>query len=231
MSTGFSIQISKSEMAGPRSGVKLAWRSNPVRSFRSERVSAFVRALLDGEVDDARRELAEVSARYPIVLTRSLSDARRWVRRHRRGTERAGLVASSSAQRLKPHAIDVRVDIDPVHWFLSDARDTRSSTGFYSPGPGRGWSSSFRRVRGGTGRARPRIMTEPSSICARSGFPSCDGGAVGVRRSIIQVTGFAARNRKALPKLALEGPFEGGGGYWMILELSGWTRGGWSRTG
>ena len=39
----------------------------------------------------------------------------------------AGLVASSSAQRLKPHAIDIRVNIDPVHWFLSPAKDTRSS--------------------------------------------------------------------------------------------------------
>jgi hypothetical protein len=36
-------------------------------------------------------------------------------------------VASSSAQRLKPHAIDIRVNIDPVHWFLSSAKDTRSS--------------------------------------------------------------------------------------------------------
>ena len=29
--------------------------------------------------------------------------------------------------RLKPHAIDVRVKIDPVHWFLNDRTDTRSS--------------------------------------------------------------------------------------------------------
>jgi hypothetical protein len=28
---------------------------------------------------------------------------------------------------LKPHAIDIRVNIDPVHWFLSPPRDTRSS--------------------------------------------------------------------------------------------------------
>ena len=28
---------------------------------------------------------------------------------------------------LKPHAIDIRVNIDPVHWFLSPAKDTRSS--------------------------------------------------------------------------------------------------------
>jgi len=36
-------------------------------------------------------------------------------------------MASSKAQRLKPHAIDVRIDVDPVHWFLSDRDDTRSS--------------------------------------------------------------------------------------------------------
>jgi hypothetical protein len=38
------------------------------------------------------------------------------------------LVASSQAQRLKPHAIDVRVSIDPVHYFLDDSTDTRSSS-------------------------------------------------------------------------------------------------------
>jgi hypothetical protein len=62
-----------------------------------------------------------------IVLTRSMRAARRWIRRQRRGTERAGLVAFSSAQRPKPHAIDIRVNIDPVHWFLSPAKDSRSS--------------------------------------------------------------------------------------------------------
>jgi hypothetical protein len=30
-------------------------------------------------------------------------------------------LAYSSAQRLKPHAIDIRSNIDPVHWFLSPA--------------------------------------------------------------------------------------------------------------
>ena len=62
-----------------------------------------------------------------IVLTRSMRAARRWTEKQRRGTARAGLVASPSAQRLKPHAIDIRVNIDPVHWFLSPAKDTRSS--------------------------------------------------------------------------------------------------------
>jgi hypothetical protein len=53
--------------------------------------------------------------------------ARRRTRKQRRDTERAGLVASSSAQRLKPRAIDIRVNIDPVHWFLSPAKASRSS--------------------------------------------------------------------------------------------------------
>lgn len=98
-----------------------------MRSFRAEHLSRFVKALLDGEADLGRELIAEFRDRYPIVLTRSMREARRWIRRQRRGTERAGLVASSSAQRLKPHAIDIRVNIDPVHWFLSPPKDTRSS--------------------------------------------------------------------------------------------------------
>ena len=36
------------------------------------------------------------------------------------------MVASSKAQRLKPHAIDVRIDVNPIHWFLGSHADTRS---------------------------------------------------------------------------------------------------------
>ncbi len=98
-----------------------------LRSFRAENVSRFVKAALDGECGAARSLLSELRTRYPICMTRDLATAKRWVRSQARGTERYGLVASSSAERLKPHAVDVRVDVDPVHWFLSDATDTRSS--------------------------------------------------------------------------------------------------------
>jgi hypothetical protein len=60
-------------------------------------------------------------------VSRDLNLAKQWVRAHARGTERFGMVASSKAQRLKPHAIDIRVDIDPIHWFLNAKEDTRSS--------------------------------------------------------------------------------------------------------
>src|SRR5439155_20744533 len=65
--------------------------------------------------------------RYPIMLSRNLRQAKQWIRDHARATERFGMVASSKAHRLKPDAIDIRVDVDPVHWFLDDKDDTRSS--------------------------------------------------------------------------------------------------------
>jgi hypothetical protein len=98
-----------------------------MRSFRAENVSAFVKALLDCEKESARETFKSLSGRYPIAVTRNLDLAKQWVRARARGTERYGLMASSKAQRLKPHAIDVRVDVDPVHWFLSERDDTRSS--------------------------------------------------------------------------------------------------------
>jgi hypothetical protein len=98
-----------------------------MRSFRAENVSAFVKALLDCEKQQARDAFARFANRYPVVVTRDLNQAKRWIRAHARGTERFGLVASSKAQRLKPHAVDIRVDVNPVHWFLNDKEDTRSS--------------------------------------------------------------------------------------------------------
>ncbi|PWB62062.1 MAG: hypothetical protein C3F16_07220 [Betaproteobacteria bacterium] len=98
-----------------------------MRSFRAENVSSFVKAVLDCDGIAARHAFEQLKARYPIVLTRDLQVAKRWIRSQARGSERAGLVASSKAMRLKPHAIDIRVAIDPVHWFLNERNDTRSS--------------------------------------------------------------------------------------------------------
>lgn len=98
-----------------------------VRSFRSERYSEFVNRLLDLDTDGARALLPEATARFPLRVTRELTKAKAWLRARARGSERYGIVASSQAQRLRPHAIDVRVKVDPVHWFLSGKEDTRSS--------------------------------------------------------------------------------------------------------
>jgi len=97
-----------------------------VRSFRSERVSNFVHALLEGEPGTARSIMGDLN-NYPVMLTRDLNCARQWLRDKARGSERCGLVASSNAKRLRPVGVDIRVKIDPANWFLNDSRDVRSS--------------------------------------------------------------------------------------------------------
>tara|TARA_R110002096_G_scaffold152824_12_gene316132 strand:- start:3194 stop:5158 length:1965 start_codon:yes stop_codon:yes gene_type:complete len=98
-----------------------------VRSFRSEKISLFVKQLLDLDEEAARNNLSLIHDKYPIVLTRDLDVAKNWVKTQARGSERYGMVVSSQAERLKPHAIDVRVKANPVHWFLNDKKDVRSS--------------------------------------------------------------------------------------------------------
>jgi DUF2075 family protein len=97
-----------------------------MRSFRAEKVSLWVKQVLDLD-DDARNTLAGLQDKYPIVLCRDLQKAKAWLKQKARGSERYGLVVSSQAYRLKPLAIDVRYNTDPVHWFLNDKEDVRSS--------------------------------------------------------------------------------------------------------
>lgn len=98
-----------------------------MRSFRAEHVSALVKHILDLNVNEARDVLAELTTRYPFVITRDLGRAKAWLKMQARGTERFGMIVSSQAQRLKPHAIDVKSPMDPIHWFLDGKEDVRSS--------------------------------------------------------------------------------------------------------
>jgi len=98
-----------------------------MRSFRAENVSRLVKELLDLEAQAAFKTLLELREKYPIVITRDLMKAKKWLRDHARGSERYGIVVSSHAERLKPHAIDVKSPVDPIHWFLDGKEDVRSS--------------------------------------------------------------------------------------------------------
>lgn len=99
-----------------------------MRSFRAQGMSEWVRTVLDLEAPLAVAQLAEIQTRFPVMLTRNLEQARQWLRARARGSERSGLVVSSQALRLKPHAIDVRAPVDPIHWFLGPKDDVRASS-------------------------------------------------------------------------------------------------------
>jgi hypothetical protein len=98
-----------------------------MRSFRAENVSLLVKQVLDLEVKTAAQTLKSINDNYKIVITRDLTKAKSWLRSRARGTERYGIVVSSNAERLRPYAVNVKSPIDPVHWFLNDKSDIRSS--------------------------------------------------------------------------------------------------------
>lgn len=99
-----------------------------LRSFRAEKLSAFVHSLLSFN-PNAADIYKEIKDRYPIVLTRNMDMARKWLRNQVRGSQRAGVLVSKTAARFKPLAVDILAqgDENAVHWFLEDKNDIRSS--------------------------------------------------------------------------------------------------------
>jgi len=98
-----------------------------MRSYRAENVSNLIKQLLDIEVLLAKNTLATLIHKYPIVITRDINKAKDWLKSKARGSERYGIIVSSQAERLRPHAINVKSPMDPVHWFLDAKDDVRSS--------------------------------------------------------------------------------------------------------
>lgn len=99
-----------------------------LRSYRAEKLSAFVHALLSfGE--NASALYNEIKDKYPIVLTRDMAKARKWLHDKVRGTERIGVLVTKESARFKPLAIHILPsgDENAVHWFLDDKSDVRSS--------------------------------------------------------------------------------------------------------
>lgn len=99
-----------------------------LRSYRAEMVSAFVHALLNFD-ENAATIYEGFKDKYPIVLTRDMNKARKWLHDKVRGTERTGVLVTKESARFKPLAIHVLPsgDENAVHWFLDDKNDTRSS--------------------------------------------------------------------------------------------------------
>lgn len=98
-----------------------------IRSFRADKQCQFVDNLLDNNPQKAKAIYDLISAKYPIYITRDYSKAKEWVRKQVRGSQRSGVMACSSAQRLKPEGIYVPKDIDVKNWFLAPSDDLRSS--------------------------------------------------------------------------------------------------------
>ena len=99
-----------------------------LRSFRAEKLSAFVHALLSLD-PNAKNIYTEIKEKYPIVLTRDMEKAKRWLHERANGSIKTGVLVTKESARFKPLGIHVLQsgDENAVHWFLEDKFDTRSS--------------------------------------------------------------------------------------------------------
>lgn len=102
----------------------------PLRSFRSPQMSQWVDYVLEGNAS-AAASMSSAIAKYPIVLTRSVAEAKRWLRENGRGERRYGLLASSGARRLRADGLGVSLNAssgdDIANWYLDEPGDIRSS--------------------------------------------------------------------------------------------------------
>lgn len=100
-----------------------------IRSFRAEKLSAFVHALLNFDVDKAKQLYLDIKDKYPIVLTRDMMVAKKWLFNKVRGSERTGVLITKESARYKPLSVHVLSsgDENTIHWFLEDKNDIRSS--------------------------------------------------------------------------------------------------------
>lgn len=105
-----------------------------LRSFRATMVSEWVDHVLSGN-DTLAARLLHGTAEFPLVLTRDLDAARRWLSaRITQEDGRAGLcglVASSGARRLRAYGLEVSAGFSRSYpfedWFLTPRGDIRSS--------------------------------------------------------------------------------------------------------
>lgn len=101
--------------------------STSTRSFRTPYLPAFVKALLDADMDNAKKLYFKVKNKYPIRITRDINMARAWIKKQCLGTRRCGLLASSGGLRLKADGVFVKNDIKISEWILDGKDDVRSS--------------------------------------------------------------------------------------------------------
>ncbi len=102
-----------------------------IRSIRAQRISDWVNAVLLGEQGPAA-DIATGLQERPVI-TRSLSEAREWLKQRQRGKVRCGLVSSASAARLRADGLEISFgfhrEFDWEHWFLDEDNCTDRKAG------------------------------------------------------------------------------------------------------
>ena len=131
----YSDKLKQAEYAGGDvefNGIPLA-RSNSamhlatsMRSFKAERLSHMIHYLIENQPERAAACYESFRERFPIVITRDVKKARKWIKDRARANETKGVIASSGGARLKPEGVFVKNKISAADWFLNEPEDVRS---------------------------------------------------------------------------------------------------------
>ena len=99
------------------------------RSLRAEQLANWVNRVLEGDAEAAAS--LEVTSRFPILLSRDLSETRRKLREQGIGENRYGLVGSSGGARLRTEGLEpssvFHAEYPWQYWYLAEETDVRSS--------------------------------------------------------------------------------------------------------
>ena len=99
-------------------------------------MSDFVKALLDGNVTEAKLLYQEFKDKFPIVLTRNVEKGKQWLRERKaesiskNESGKIGMLMSSKAFRLRPYGYEIKKVGEYKNvgkWFLRSDSDVESS--------------------------------------------------------------------------------------------------------
>jgi hypothetical protein len=102
--------------------------AHSLRYYRNSGIERWASAVLQDHPRSAEEISESLHERGDTIwMTRDLTEAKTWVRDHRTGDERAGIIASGQARRLAAEGIFVDLKPDIASWMLAPSGDIRSS--------------------------------------------------------------------------------------------------------
>ncbi|MBW7894082.1 MAG: DUF2075 domain-containing protein [Opitutaceae bacterium] len=115
------------EQPNLREQIECGHLPHALRYYRNLGMEKWAAAVLDGNSVAAANEAKSMEPCDTIWLTRRLSDAKDWARKHRVGEERAGLIGSGRGVRLAAEGLFVSFKPSIADWMLCPDGDVRSS--------------------------------------------------------------------------------------------------------
>lgn len=98
-----------------------------MRYYRNAEIERWAHHVMTNQPAAATKLAHELPENATIYISRDIKQAKAWVRSKRVGEERAGIIASGQARRLRAEGLFVGEKPDIVQWMLAPSSDIRSS--------------------------------------------------------------------------------------------------------